>query len=148
MTRKKYESTAAISGSSTTRISTGPQSSQRNQRLNTSNETRQRITTANSVATHLSTEHSPINNGKLHRPSNRYERQSLLPENQTLVNIRTLANCIIIHSPPKKTDHAWRALHDFMETTERAPNKYSTLWPLSKETNPAARTLDADIPKQ
>ena len=61
MTRKKHESTAAISGSSTTRISAGPQSSQRTQRQKTSNETRQRITTANSVATHLSTEHSPIN---------------------------------------------------------------------------------------
>ena len=146
MTRKKHESTAAISGSSTTRISAGPQSSQRTQRQKTSNETSQRITTADAVATHLSKEHSPINNGKLYRPSNRYERQSLLPENQTLVNIRTLANRIIIHSP-KKTDHAWRASHDFMETTERAPNKYSTLWPLSKETNPAARTLDAVIPK-
>ena len=43
-----------------------------------------------------------MTNGKLHRPSNRYERQSLLPENQTLVNIRTLANRIIIHSPPQK----------------------------------------------
>ena len=148
MTRKKHESTAAISGSSTTRISAGPQSSQRTQRQKTSNETRQSITKADTVATRLSTEHSPMNNGKLHRPSNRYERQSLLPENQTIVNIRTLANRIIIHSHPKKTDQAWRTLHDFMETTERAPNKYSALWPLSKGTNPAARTLDAVVPKQ